>query len=732
MKNIRKLVVTLSIFAFAAAIQPQMVFAADFSDQFTEDFSTLQDSFSESGQRKKTIKKAPRKDKKDKKSDNSDVANVTNLDIKSDTIEYYPERQEIEAVGHASITIPEDGSTLKADKLIFNQDTGILTGYGNVRLIKDANVMEGDFVKINLNEDNALLTNAVTDNMYISLKSENANLKGHDIIMENGLAKVKEDRVVGMGNASFAQFGTSQLNEVKKTFYLKEKYDEQYTIKSKEIIIDARKEHDTVTIKNADVYLKDMKINSAGTIKLITNKEQQYVETNMPEIGFIRQIGMYAGPGVAFPAPFSGALKVVPFFNLFEGNVGVGGMARYRNDKNITEFAISSANDSKTILRGEQELFPNTKLQYGMNGYMDEWWLGDRVAGKTLELVYRKDYDVEDLGMRVAHRISGGVMQDFNSHWSTMRFRWMGQADKTLWYHGDDVKNRYATLELSTQGMGALYGTGDTMALLRFGPRLRTETDRWIQTVGYYFTAKHGDTPFVWDRYMYGTNNLYLSEGIKLNKYLSVMWSGSLALNQDAWDGKLMQENRFFVMVGPDDIKFTLGYDTVRQRTLFNCFFVVGTKNANVEYKKLYIKNPQNLGKSASEEKRKEKAAARLEAKAEMKPTLKQKLFKQYKTPDVEPEVENAIFETEPQSEINPHEYNIKYEPEPEVIVPKSQTQRKQVNMVESINPEHKGTGFFRLRDIMEQRTGAPRSLPMVEPAPIMPMQMMVDPVGGR
>ncbi len=692
--------------------------SADFTDNFTQDFTNMRDNFGDNTDErpnsvKKEVKKAKKgKQNKDKKEEESSFeGSITQIDIKSDNLEYYPERQEIEALGHASIIIPTDGSTLRADKLVLNQETGILKGYGDVRLIKDSNVMEGDFITINLKEKNALMTNPVTENMLIKLKAENAQLiGGKDIMVENGIATAKDDRTILVGTTNFSQYGMNMLADAKKTFYLKEKYDEKYTIKAKEIIIDAQAEHDTVTVANADIYLKDIKIGSSGKIKLITNKEQQFVETNMPEIGFIRHMGVYAGPGFVMGAPFGGALKVVPYFNYFEDKAGVGGMARYRNDKNVTEFAISSISESKTIVRGRQELTDTLSLQYGMNGYMDEWFLGDRVSGKLLEAIYQKAYRVDDIGLNIEHRISGGVAQDFDSHWSTMRFRWMGQADKPLWYYGDDVNNRYAVFELSTQGSAALYGNGDTLALLRVGPRLRIETDRWIQTLGYFYTAKHGDTPFEFDRYRYGTNNVYLTEGLKLNKYLSVMWSGSFALNRDSWDDKLMQENRFYVMVGPEDIKFTLGYDTVRQRTLFSCFMLLGTKNADLEFKKLYIKNPDKLGVSKREDAKAERA--QLEAKAEMKPSFTDRLFKRSNTkvPQIEPEREEKLIVDE--ADIHPITNKVQ---DHEIIVPQVK-EKPNIPATRSINPEHRNTGIFRLHD--ENTT------PMLSPM-IAPMQQM-------
>lgn len=715
MKKIFKILLIALIFGvFATSYARSEDFA---SDDFINDYKNLRNNLGDNNDLrvnsvKKEVKEASqeKKSKKEKKKENKKSEKtalekgVTSLDLKSDELQYYPERKEVEATGNAAIIIPNDGTTLRADKLILNQETGILKGLGNVRLIKDANVMEGDSITIDLHKKNALMDNPVTENMYVTLKSENAQLiAGKDILLENGYAKSKEDRTVAFGTSSFNKYGSTLLAESKRVFYLKEKYDEKYTIKAKEIIVDARENHDEITVRNADIYLKNVKIASAGNIHLVTNKEQQYVETNMPEIGFIRQLGSYFGPGFVTGAPFGGALKIAPFMNIFEGQVGFGGMARYTNDSNWTEFAISSVDEADTILRGEQKLAENWKLQYGMNGYMEEGFLGNRVAGKLAELIYNKSYNVEDLGLHFRHRISGGIAEDFRRDWATGRVRWQGQVDKPIWYYGDDINNRYAVFELSSQVGATAYGTGDTFALLRFGPRLRTETDRWIQTMGYYYTATHGESPFYFDQYRYGTNNIYLTEGLKVNKYLSLMWSGSLALERDAWDGKFMQENRVYVMVGPEDVKFTLGYDTVRQRTLFNCFFILGTKNADLEFKKLYLKNPEQIGATDKKEEKPEKA--KLEAKAEIKPSIKDRLFRR-KHVQVEPEIEEKVLVDE--TELQPVMHTV---PKHEIIVPKVKG-KNDVPKDKSINERRWNSGPVQLHD----EATTPMLTPMTTP----------------
>lgn len=98
---------------------------------------------------------------------------------------------------------------------------------------------------------------------------------------------------------------------------------------------------------------------------------------------------------------------------------------------------------------------------------------------------------------------------------------------------------------------------------------------------------------------------VYLTEAFRINKYISVGWSGNINLSDDAPNGKMFQENRFIVAFGPDDCKISLGYDFVRQTTYFGFNVAFDTKGTTINYKKMEIKNPERLGqKKKSEEER--------------------------------------------------------------------------------------------------------------------------------
>jgi len=70
----------------------------------------------------------------------------------------------------------------------------------------------------------------------------------------------------------------------------------------------------------------------------------------------------------------------------------------------------------------------------------------------------------------------------------------------------------------------------------------------------------------------------------------------------------ILTENRFYAVVGPDDLKVAIGYDTVRKRTMFDVVFLLGVDNASVKFDKLKIQNPNKLGREYDRKEDKEYA----------------------------------------------------------------------------------------------------------------------------
>ena len=178
----------------------------------------------------------------------------------------------------------------------------------------------------------------------------------------------------------------------------------------------------------------------------------------------------------------------------------------------------------------------------------------------------------------------------------------MAEIAQSLYSYRDKKNLLDMNLSLVMQGSAALYGTGDTQFVGRIGPRVHSQYKYWMQDIGFYATAYQDGTPLqMYDMYRYGHANVQIREALRVCKYLTVAWSGTLTMTGDSPNGKMFQENSFILAFGPDDFKLNIGYDWVRQQTYFAFVVAMDTKGSSVEFEKMEIKHPDRLAKSNEE-----------------------------------------------------------------------------------------------------------------------------------
>lgn len=539
-----------------------------------------------------------------------------------DNMEYFADKTELQADGNVVMFFPKNNSTLKADRMIYNQSSNLIKAFGNVVLISDGKELLGDYMQVDLNEENALVNNPISDLYSINIKAKKGYMYGDKLIEEQGRMLVTKRKMIDFKADMFGpDLDRMFVSEQDKGYLMKEAHGSKFKIKTNDLIINSKKEHDTVTLKHAEIYMNGKKIGTIPKITVHTNKAQDYIEADYPEIGTVSNLGMYAGPGFVFDTPGGTTLKVLPILN-YQSNgdntednkIGWGGIAKFKSSSNKTDFAYGTANEM-FIVRGLQLLDDNLYFQYASNAYQDDWFMGFRMPKLGGELVYQdsfvnEDFIGENQNMIYTHRLAAGYIQDGiignkgaklgEDGVGTLRFKYMGEVAQTLYSLGDETKNAInARLELVGQAATTVYGTGDTQMIGRVGPRLHSQYKYWMQDVGYFLSAYDDKTPLVnYDRYMYGRSNAYLRESFRICKYLTISWLGSLNLSGDSWNGNLLQENSFFFGIGPDDIRLNIGYDTVRQQSFVTLGMHLDAKGSSIEYKKMVVKNPDTLGKS--------------------------------------------------------------------------------------------------------------------------------------
>lgn len=533
-----------------------------------------------------------------------------------ENVRYFEEKNEVEATGNPVLYFPPQEVTLKADKIVYNTVSNIIKAYGNVEIIKQGESIFGDYIQINMNEETTLLTNMTAERMNMKIRAKKSTSADNTIILEDGDMKAAHSyiarfktRILGMN------FNNMVISDEDRS-RLDPNGEGKINLDANEIEVDAQKNHNIITVKRGDLSYNDRHILDFKSLKIYADKKGDYFEANYPEFGTRSRIGAFIGPGFVFKTPFASTVKVIPFLN-YKSGIGVGGAIKYKSATNYTELMYGSA-ENIFVARGKQQLDDKLYVQYGINSYMDDWFMGNRMAKYGVELVYNdgkrfKNFLAPNRDLTFKNRFSMGYMEDNDeakyesenmtpSGLGTTRFKYMTEINQNLFKFGNEEELKFISLDLSMQGSVALYGTGDTQILGRIGPRLHTQYKYWMQDLGYYASAYQDDSPMqMFDAYRYGHSNLYIREALRVCKYLTVAYATSINLTDDSPNGKQWQENAFIIAVGPDDFKVSLGYDFMRQNTYFGINVAIDTKNANLTYDKMVIKNPDRLASNEKE-----------------------------------------------------------------------------------------------------------------------------------
>ncbi len=506
------------------------------------------------------------------------------INLNSDKIEYFQETDQFVATGNVSINLEDQDTVIESKKVIYDKTKNLIIAENEVKIIKRGQVITGDYARFDLTKEEGLLGNPSTLVQQIKINAEVANIYPESTDVLNGKATINDkDLVLVLSSNEFALKNRQQLN-LKSASEGRPKY----TIHSKEIIVKRNKDWDIITLKNATIKIGKYKIAKIPAVTLSSDREITRIETTFPEIGHEYETGSYFGYGPVFYLPGASTLKIAPLIaigNGDNGSVGLGALTRFTSRTNRTEVIFSSLRN-QAVVTGEQKLFSNdTKLQYGVNSYIENGFLGIQKPKAIVEAVdYRKVASYKDFD--AFPRTSAGYAEDYGRCYGTGRFQLQGEFKnaKPLFTIGENT-----SFGISSQMNLSAYGTGHTFGLLRAGPTVATVVGPFNFWGVYYQAGVYGDTPFLFDRYMYGKSNVMVNTNYKISKFLTFGYFGSFNLSKDNWEKKLISENQFYFWIGPEDIKFKLGFDTKRKRTTWGFDMMIGSERSALEFDKLRI-----------------------------------------------------------------------------------------------------------------------------------------------
>lgn len=534
-------------------------------------------------------------------------------------VDYDTENYLVKATGNVNVEFVKQEITVKADIITFDRINNTIKAEGNVKILKSGRVITGDYIFVDMNEENALIENPVTKSANVEIKSRKGYVYGDRIVQENGTMEIKDSFPINFHSGNRGPHMRSMLVP-KKDSLTEDMKNGIVTFQAQDIKITQDGEHEIITLKKPRLFKGDKLVFKTPSVKFYTNKNHDYAEHDHWEIGSIRGLGLFAGPGFVTKLPKGSIFKIIPMVN-YKSGFGFGGVGRFNSGTNHTTLAYGTAMD-KFLAYGRQNLDDNLFLQYATNAYMDEWFMGRRRPKYGVSLVYDKSYPstgflLKGKSSNFRHRFDAGYFHDLDfdgnfekiagSHIGTTRFKYMAEARQSFYEHVDEEKLTAFRAAVVAQVASALYGTGDTQNIGRLGPTFHMQYKRWMQDIGYYFSVFDDNTPMPrFDRYRYGKQSLYLREYFRICRWLTVSWFGMMNLTNDAPNGKTLQENGFYFSFGPDDLKFNLGYDFVRETLRCTIEVMMDAKGTKVEYDKFEI---TQKNKPQKEEKKDSKTA---------------------------------------------------------------------------------------------------------------------------
>lgn len=578
------------------------------SKEIEEDFEEMSaEGFQENSDETNVTKKRGLFGKKNKVAEPEDEEGMI---LDCEVVDYDTENHLVYATGNVNVTFVKQDVVVKSDNITYDRLNNTIKAEGNVRIIKSGYVTKGDYIFVDLNEENAVLENPITESPSLKIISDKGMVCGDKLVLEKGKITVQGNHEIdfrsGKRGPNLSQMllppGQEDVEDSEKGIY---------KLKARDIIYTEKGDLEKLAIKRGVISSKGKTIFKFPAVKLYTNKNHDYGETNFWEIGSYRGLGLFTGPGWVFELPKGSVLKAIPFFN-YKSGAGIGGMLRFNSGTNQTTAAYGTA-ASKFFVYGLQRLDDNLYMQYSVNSFMDEWFMGRRRPKYGVSLIYDKGYSsdnflIKDHTSTIQHRLEAGYFQDldFDGHFEriqghntgTTRFKYMVQGTQNFLKYKDEDKQKAFSLDAVAQLAAGLYGTGDTQIVGRVGPRMHTQYKRWMQDIGYFFSTIDDNTPMrAFDAYRYGSQNVYLRESLRICRWFTLSWFGSINVSNDAANGRKYQENSVYCSFGPDEYKLHLGYDFERETFYCNFEIMMDAKGTEIEYDKLEIKQEKKQPK---------------------------------------------------------------------------------------------------------------------------------------
>ena len=90
-------------------------------------------------------------------------------------MDYDTENYCLYATGNVNVEFVKQEVKVKADKITFDRMNNTIKAEGNVKIVKNGQNIYGDYIFVDMNEENALIENPLTKSATIEMKATTMN-----------------------------------------------------------------------------------------------------------------------------------------------------------------------------------------------------------------------------------------------------------------------------------------------------------------------------------------------------------------------------------------------------------------------------------------------------------------------------------------------------------------------------------------------------------------------------
>ena len=247
----------------------------DFDNMSPDGFEADEEFVAEDEGKKKGFFK--KKNKKVKSEDTEDIV------LDCENVDYDAPNYLINATGNVSVEFVRQGITVKSDKITFDRANNTIKAEGDVRILKNGQTITGDYIFVDMNEENALIENPLTRTSTIEIKSKKGYVYGDRIVQENGSVQVNDSYPINFRTASRGPQMSKMLVPKGQTL-TNDIQDGIIKLKAQDIVITQKDEHEIISLKKARIFKGDKTIYKTPSLRLYTNKNHEYGETSSWEV----------------------------------------------------------------------------------------------------------------------------------------------------------------------------------------------------------------------------------------------------------------------------------------------------------------------------------------------------------------------------------------------------------------------------------------------------------------